>query len=148
MMQPLNGAIESAKNILLQHPLSIATDARLVSTCDLLTRQGSFLVVHLAHPADLGVLLGVIHEELEKREEIGDDHSMFEAVQHATKSIDDWLEEWDVRMGTKISIRRCSGLFLTLFPYQVPLHSQLEVSSGHQHPFNALTRIYSIPALR
>ena len=38
-------AITKAKDTLLNHPLSIATDARLVSTCELLTRQSTHFVL-------------------------------------------------------------------------------------------------------
>lgn len=73
-------AITKAKDILLNHPLSIATDARLVSTCELLTRQNA------------------IHQQLESCLADGDDGAVFSTLQEATADIDGWLEEWDARM--------------------------------------------------
>ncbi|KAG9019268.1 hypothetical protein FRB90_004537 [Tulasnella sp. 427] len=73
-------AITKAKDILLNHPLSIATDARLVSTCELLTRQNA------------------IHQRLESCLEDGDDSAVYRTLQEATADIDGWLEEWDIRM--------------------------------------------------
>lgn len=73
-------AITKAKDILLNHPLSIATDARLVSTCELLTRQNA------------------IHQKLESCLEDSDDSAVFSTLQEATADIDGWLEEWDARM--------------------------------------------------
>ncbi|KAG8857969.1 hypothetical protein FRB96_005460 [Tulasnella sp. 330] len=81
MMQG-DAAITDAKDILLSHPLSIATDARLVSTCDLLTRQSA------------------IHERLQKSQVQSDDRWIFQTLQEATADIDAWLEEWDIYMST------------------------------------------------
>ncbi|KAG8998596.1 hypothetical protein FRB93_013528 [Tulasnella sp. JGI-2019a] len=79
MMQG-DAAITEAKTILLGHPLSIATDARLVSTCDLLTRQSA------------------IHERLQKSQVQSDDKLIFQTLQEATADIDAWLSEWDAHM--------------------------------------------------
>ncbi|KAG8901440.1 hypothetical protein FRB99_005297 [Tulasnella sp. 403] len=76
-------AITKAKDILLNHPLSIATDARLVSTCELLTRQAD-----------------AIHQKLEQCLEVGEDRLVFTTLQDAVADIDAWLEEWDRRMSS------------------------------------------------
>lgn len=93
-------AITQAKDILLSHPLSIATDARLVSTCELLTRQSECCLepLPLAFAYQVRFLLGAIHERLQKSQDHTDDKSIFRTLQEATADIDSWLSEWDVRM--------------------------------------------------
>ncbi|KAG8968751.1 hypothetical protein FRC03_006207 [Tulasnella sp. 419] len=81
-MMRSDGAIMKAKQVLLNHSLSLPTDARLVSTCDLLTRQS------------------VIHERLGEIEEFDDDPGVSEILEEARSNIDSWLDEWDRYMST------------------------------------------------
>ena len=91
-------AITKGKDILLSHPLSIPTDARLVSTCELLTRQ-SKINSRFARIL-LNMFLDTIHQKLEVCLAQGDDAAVHQALQEATADIDLWLDEWDVRMSS------------------------------------------------
>jgi hypothetical protein len=70
-------SIVNARSVLLSHPLSIPTDPRLVSTCELLTLQGC------------------IHDSLGRHDEPVDSTRIFNSLREATRLIDAWLQEWD-----------------------------------------------------
>ena len=79
-MMKADQSILSARDILLGHPLSTATDSRLVSTCELLTIQGK------------------INDALGPLDRPVNGHT-FDILRDATLSIDSWLTEWDGFMG-------------------------------------------------
>ncbi|KDQ21446.1 hypothetical protein BOTBODRAFT_182777 [Botryobasidium botryosum FD-172 SS1] len=74
-------SLANAREILLKHPLSIATDHRLVSTCELLSLQAK------------------IHEDLGPHDEPVNEPEIFGKLQEASRVIDDWFTEWDGIMG-------------------------------------------------
>ncbi|KAF8315878.1 hypothetical protein DL93DRAFT_2096531 [Clavulina sp. PMI_390] len=77
-------SVLNARHVLLDHPQSIETDWRVTSTCELLALQGS---VNDA----LGPLDGPVDEET------------IEIVNDGIRKFDDWLDEWDRKMGSSTS---------------------------------------------
>ncbi|CAE7058282.1 unnamed protein product [Rhizoctonia solani] len=70
-----------ARDILLKHPLSIPTDARLVSTCELMTLQSK------------------IHDRLGPLDEPVDEDKVIETLAQSVIDLDAWLAEWTGIMG-------------------------------------------------
>ena len=99
--------ILDAREVLLRHPLSLPTDARLVSTCELLTRQSESNPT-LDSPRSLFACLGQIHEALGQSDEPLDDLRVCEVLREARLSINAWHTEWDTIMSASSSLR--SGL--------------------------------------
>ncbi|KAG9123641.1 hypothetical protein FRC07_014416, partial [Ceratobasidium sp. 392] len=65
-----------ARDILLKHPLSIPTDARLVSTCELMTLQSK------------------IHDNLGSLDEPANEDRVIEVLRQSILDLDAWLAEW------------------------------------------------------
>ncbi|KAG8687340.1 hypothetical protein FRC09_013551 [Ceratobasidium sp. 395] len=65
-----------ARDILLKHPLSIPTDARLVSTCELMTLQSK------------------IHDNLGSLDEPANEDRVIEVLKQSILDLDAWLAEW------------------------------------------------------
>ncbi|KAG8707137.1 hypothetical protein FRC11_007664 [Ceratobasidium sp. 423] len=70
-----------ARDILLKHPLSIPTDARLVSTCELMTLQSK------------------IHDRLGPLDESVNEDQVIETLAQSIIDLDAWLAEWTRIMG-------------------------------------------------
>ncbi|CUA71267.1 Chromatin modification-related protein eaf-1 [Rhizoctonia solani] len=70
-----------ARDILLKHPLAIPTDARLVSTCELMTLQSK------------------IHDRLGPLDEPVDEDKVIETLAQSIIDLDAWLAEWTRIMG-------------------------------------------------
>ncbi|CAE6450142.1 unnamed protein product [Rhizoctonia solani] len=70
-----------ARDILLKHPLSIPTDARLVSTCELMTLQSK------------------IHDRLGPLDEPVNEDQVIETLAQSIIDLDAWLAEWTRIMG-------------------------------------------------
>ena len=106
-MMKADRSILHARDILLDHPLSTATDSRVVSTCELLALQGIFINHSLT--ARLSLYLhshrpsGKVIEALEPLDGPVDAQT-FETVREAIMSIDAWLEEWDGFMGMLLCV--------------------------------------------
>ncbi|KAL5631787.1 hypothetical protein ACGC1H_000001 [Rhizoctonia solani] len=70
-----------ARDILLKHPLAIQTDARLVSTCELMTLQSK------------------IHDRLGPLDEPVNEDQVIETLAQSIVDLDAWLAEWTRIMG-------------------------------------------------
>ncbi|CAE6510564.1 unnamed protein product [Rhizoctonia solani] len=70
-----------ARDILLKHPLVIPTDARLVSTCELMTLQSK------------------IHDRLGPLDEPVNEDRVIETLAQSIVDLDAWLAEWTTIMG-------------------------------------------------
>ncbi|KDN36432.1 hypothetical protein RSAG8_10824, partial [Rhizoctonia solani AG-8 WAC10335] len=70
-----------ARDILLKHPLAIPTDARLVSTCELMTLQSK------------------IHDRLGPLDEPVNEDRVIETLAQSIIDLDAWLAEWTGIMG-------------------------------------------------
>ncbi|QRV82372.1 Fungal specific transcription factor domain [Ceratobasidium sp. AG-Ba] len=66
----------AARDILLKHPLSIPTDARLVSTCELMTLQSK------------------IHDSLGSLDDPVNEDRVIEVLRQSILDLDAWLAEW------------------------------------------------------
>ncbi|KAG8683933.1 hypothetical protein FRC08_013990 [Ceratobasidium sp. 394] len=108
-----------ARDILLKHPLSIPTDARLVSTCELMTLQSK------------------IHDSLSPLDEPVDEDRVIEVLRQSIVDLDAWLSEWTSIM---------EGLGLDARDLQF-FHSSAQIQMLYAHLFHhciALRNLHTV----
>ncbi|KAG9080364.1 hypothetical protein FRC06_006683, partial [Ceratobasidium sp. 370] len=108
-----------ARDILLKHPLSIPTDARLVSTCELMTLQSK------------------IHDSLGLLDEPANEDRVIEVLRQSIIDLDGWLSEWTSIM---------EGLGLDARDLQF-FHSSAQIQMLYAHLFHhciALRNLHTV----
>lgn len=85
----------AARDILLKHPLSIPTDARLVSTCELMTLQSTMHAFFFLLVANGSLFCsGKIHDSLGPLDEPVNEDRVIETLRQSILDLDAWLAEW------------------------------------------------------